>query len=49
MTLIVTPTVPQRRQWQPTLVLLPENPMGGGASWAAAYGGHTELDKTEAT
>ena len=28
----------QRRQWHPTPVLLPENPMGGGAWWAAVHG-----------
>ena len=27
-----------RRQWQPTPVLLPGNPMGGGAWWAAVHG-----------
>ena len=26
-----------------------ENPRDGGAWWAAVYGGHTELDTTEAT
>ena len=28
-----------RRKWQPTPVLLPENPRNGGAWWAAVYGG----------
>ena len=27
-----------RRQWQPTPVLLLENPMDGGAWWAAVHG-----------
>ena len=27
-----------RRQWHPTPVLLPENPMDGGAWWAAVHG-----------
>ena len=26
-----------------------ENPMDGGAWWAAVYGGHTESDTTEVT
>ena len=26
-----------------------ENPRGGGAWWAAVYGGHTESDTTEVT
>ena len=28
----------QRRQWHPTPVLLLENPMAGGAWWAAVHG-----------
>ena len=28
----------RRRQWHPTPVLLPENPMDGGAWWAAIHG-----------
>ena len=28
----------RRRQWHPTPVLLPENPMDGGAWWAAVHG-----------
>ena len=28
----------RRRQWHPTLVLLPENPMDRGAWWAAVHG-----------
>ena len=31
-------TVRRRRQWQPTPALLPENPMDGGAWWAAVHG-----------
>ena len=28
----------RRRRWHPTAVLLPGNPMGGGAWWAAVHG-----------
>ena len=28
----------QRRQWHPTPVLLPENPLDGGAWWAVVHG-----------
>ena len=28
----------RRRRWHPTPALLPENPMGGGAWWAAVHG-----------
>ena len=38
-----------RRKWQPTPCSCLENPRDGGALWAAVYGGHTELDTTEAT
>ena len=30
--------VTRRREWQPTPVFLPENPMDGGAWWAAVHG-----------
>jgi len=31
-------SVPWRRKWQPTPVLLPENPMDKGAWWATVHG-----------
>ena len=30
-------TIPWRREWQPTLVFLLENPMDRGAWWAAVH------------
>ena len=36
----------KRRQLHPTPVLLPENPMDGGARWATAHG-VAQLDTTE--
>ena len=32
------PITPRRRQWHPTPVLLPGNPMDGGGWWAAVQG-----------
>ena len=37
---------PWRRAWQPTPVILPENPMDTGA-WGATVHGATELATTE--
>ena len=31
-----------RREWQPTPVFLPENPMNRAAWWATVHGGHKE-------
>ena len=38
--------IPWRREWQSTLVFLPENPMDRGAWWATVHG-VTESDMTE--
>jgi len=40
---------PWRRAWQPTAVFSHENPVDGGAWWAAVYKWHAELDVTEVT
>ena len=39
----------ERRQWQPTLVLLPGESQGWGSLVACCLWGHTELDTTEVT
>ena len=38
--------IPWSRKWQPTAVVLPENPMDRGAWWAIVHG-VAELDITE--
>ena len=38
---------PWRREWQPTLIFLPENSMDRGAWWATVHEGHKESDMTE--
>ena len=40
--------IPWKREWQPTPVFLPENPMDGGA-WQATVRRVTESDTTEVT
>ena len=42
-------TIPWRRKWQPTPVVLPRKPHGGagGAWWATVHGFTKELDVTE--
>ena len=37
----------RRRQWHPTLVLLPGKSIDGGAWWAAVHGVNEESDTTE--
>ena len=39
----------QRRQWQPTAVLLPGESQGWGSLVGCRLWGHTESDMTEAT
>ena len=39
----------QRRQWQPTAVLLPGESQGWGSLVGCRLWGHTESDTTEAT
>ena len=39
----------QRRQWQPTPVLLPEKSHGGRSLVGCCLWGHTESDTTEVT